>query len=318
MASVITVTPAASIDRSYYVDSLIPGSVHRASRVTEELAGKGINVGHALSLAGVSVCGFVPLPLHEHERWRTKPWVEPVPSEAPVRVSVTLLEPDGRTTKINQGVPALEIEVWDAILQGVELEMSAETSRFVAMCGALPSHTSGDDVDLKRLKALVNTHGARLVLDTSGPLLRHWSRLGVPDVIKPNAGELAECVGGTLSTLGDVVEAAREVASWGVDTVLVSLGVDGMVGLHGDHVVHAEARPVTVVSTIGAGDASLAGFLAHAVAQPKDFAGAVAHAVSWGSAKVSQDGSQLSSLETLPEVTVSESVDRSRSLLEPV
>lgn len=318
MASVITVTPAASIDRSYYVDSLIPGSVHRASRVTEELAGKGINVGHALSLAGVSVCGFVPLPLHEHERWRTKPWVEPVPSEAPVRVSVTLLEPGGRTTKINQGAPPLDSEVWDNVIKGVELEMSAEASRFVALCGALPQNTDGEDLDLEGLKALVNTHGAQLVLDTSGPLLRHWSRLGVPDVIKPNAGELAECVGGTLSTLGDVVEAAREVASWGVDTVLVSLGVDGLVGLHGDQVVHAQAEPVTVVSTIGAGDASLAGFLAHQVQDPGDFAGAVARAVSWGSAKVSQDGSQLSSLDSLPTVTVTESVDRSRLLREPV
>ena len=317
MALVITVTPAASIDRSYYVDSLIPGSVHRASRVTEELAGKGINVGHALSLAGVSVCGFVPLPHHEHERWRTRPWVEPVPSEAPVRVSVTLLEPGGRTTKINQGAPPLDPVVWDNVIKGVELEMSAEATRVVALCGSLPQSTDGENLDLERLKSLTRAHGASLALDTSGPLRRHWSHLGGPDGIKPTASELAECVGRDVSTLGDVIDAGQEVLSWGVESVLVSLGVDGMVGLRGSQVVHAQVEPVAVVSTIGAGDASLAGFLAHEVEDSEDFAGAVARAVSWGSAKVSQEGSQLSSLESLPHVTVSESVDRSRPLREP-
>jgi len=40
------------------------------------------------------------------------------------------------------------------------------------------------------------------------------------------------------------------------------------------------------VNTTGAGDASLAGFLAHSVASPDDFVGALANAVAWGSAKV--------------------------------
>ena len=59
MPSVITITPAPSIDRTYFISSLQPGSVQRASKVTEELAGKGVNVGHALSLDGIEVSAIV-------------------------------------------------------------------------------------------------------------------------------------------------------------------------------------------------------------------------------------------------------------------
>ena len=51
---ILTVTLAPSIDRSYQIPALHPGEVHRASAVTEELAGKGVNVSHALALANVA------------------------------------------------------------------------------------------------------------------------------------------------------------------------------------------------------------------------------------------------------------------------
>lgn len=316
MSSVITITPAPSIDRTYYLDSLEPGSVHRATRVTEELAGKGVNVGHALHLAGVGVRALVPVPVSEHERWREREWIEPVASDAMIRVSVTVLEPDGRTTKINQNPPALERSAWGRLVEEASMEGSAERCHFLAVCGALPALIEGGELDLAEVAHLASRLEAKCVLDTSGPLLRQWAKEGVPDVIKPNAQELAECVGRTLMTLGDVVDAAGEVRSWGVGQVLVSLGSDGMVGV-GEHVVYARAEPVRVVSTIGAGDASLAGFLAFAVRTPGDFAGAVGNAVGWGSAKVAQEGSQVSSLRDLPRVSVTDSLDFLRELEEP-
>jgi fructose-1-phosphate kinase PfkB-like protein len=117
-----------------------------------------------------------------------------------------------------------------------------------------------------------------------------------------------------LVTLGDVVSAATEVRDWGVDRVLVSLGADGMVGVFGDQIVHAVATPQIVRNTIGAGDASVAGLLAHLVSYPKDFVGAVANAVAWGSAKVGQPTSQLSTLTDLPSVRVSQDLDLDHSL----
>jgi 1-phosphofructokinase len=318
MPSVITITPAPSIDRTYYVDSLQPGTVRRANKVTEELAGKGVNVGHALTLGKIEARAVVPIPRADHERWEARPWVRPVAALAPTRISVTVLEPDGRTTKINQAPPELERSVWDNLLRHTEREGVAKGCQFLALCGAIPRLTDGGEVPLGEARDLASQLGAELVMDTSGPELRHWATQGIPDLIKPNADELAECVGRTLVTFGDVFDAAEEVQSWGVETILVSLGIDGMMGVGAGRVTVAVAsEPVAVVSTIGAGDASLAGYLAHRVRQPTDFAGAVSSAVAWGSAKVSQEGSQLASVEGLPVVSVSASVDRQQPLREP-
>ena len=315
MGGVVSVTAAPSIDRSYGVEVLTPGGVHRATTVTEEFAGKGANVSHGLSLAHIPTLAVVPLPTEEAvRRQREKPWLRVSPAEASPRVSITILEPDGETTKINQSPPPLTPDDWRALVDVTRESIGELSPQWVAVCGALPSMTTGEHLDLSVLATLAHESSALLALDTSGPLLRKWASEGVPDLIKPNADELAECVQRRLTTFGDVVSAAKEVRDWGIDRVVVSLGPDGMVGVFSDQVVHAVAPPQVVRNTIGAGDASLAGLLAHLVASPEDFAGAVANAVAWGSAKVTQPTSQLSTVNDLPSVQVSLDLDVDREL----
>ena len=317
MPGVVTLTPAPSVDRSYFLERLTPGAVHRATQVTEEFAGKGVNVSHALNLAGTPTKAVVPLPASEWPRRSTRSWLSFSDASATPRVSISLLEAGGQTTKINQSAPDLSFDDWTSFVAESDKSISALQPHWVAMCGALPALADGSTIDVEAIASLAHDTGALFALDTSGPLLARWARRGVPDLIKPNADELAECVGRDLTTVGDVVVAAQEALGWGVKYVVVSLGADGMVGVHGDHVVHAQADPVKVVNTTGAGDASLAGFLSHLVSYPDDFAGAIGQAVSWGSAKVMQPTSQLSSLDALPAVSVDESVDGSRALSEP-
>ena len=317
MPGVVTLTPAPSIDRSYFVDQLVPGAVHRATRVTEEFAGKGVNVSHALHLAGTPTTSVVPLPADEWPRRSGRSWLTFSDASVTPRVSISVLEPGGQTTKINQGAPDLRPSDWASLVAEGDVAIASLRPQWVAMCGALPALTDGSTIDVEDIASRAHDAGALFALDTSGPLLTTWAKRGVPDLIKPNADELAECVGRNLTTVGEVVDAAKDVMAWGVNYVVVSLGADGMVGVHGDHVVYAQADSVHVVNTIGAGDASLAGFLSHLVSHPDDFIGAISQAVSWGSAKVTQPTSQLSSIDVLPAVSVHDSVDGSRALSEP-
>ena len=134
-------------------------------------------------------------------------------------------------------------------------------------------------------------------------------------VMKPNAEELAFIVGRNLKTIGDVIEAAREVNAFGVDVVLASLGGDGMVAVTKDHAWSARTAPVKVINTVGAGDATLAGFLAAVVSNPiqpgeDDFGVGfnvpmgVKTAVQWGAIAVTQPTSGLTAVEPLPESTI--------------
>jgi 1-phosphofructokinase len=317
MPGVVTLTPAPSIDRSYFVDELVPGAVHRATRVTQEFAGKGVNVSHALNLADIPTISVVPLPSDQWARHSDRSWLSFSDASVTPRVSITILDADGKTTKINQTAPDLRPEDWATFVEVGDVAVSSLEPQWLAMCGAMPKLTDGSAVDVDDIALRAHQAGALFALDTSGPLLAQWSKRGVPDLIKPNADELAECVGRDLLTWGDVVVAAREVMAWGVTYVVVSLGADGMLGVHGEHVYCAQAEPVKVVNTIGAGDASLAGFLSHLVSHPDDFAGAIGQAVSWGSAKVTQPTSQLSSVDATPHVVVKDEVDAGLALSEP-
>jgi 1-phosphofructokinase len=144
--------------------------------------------------------------------------------------------------------------------------------------------------------------------------------------MKPNAHELAECVGKDLTTIGDVIDAANILNEWGVDCVMASLGVDGIIAVTKTHAIHAFTPPVKVINTVGAGDSTIAGFLAAVTTHPAessafgvgfDVAEGIAAAVQWGAAKVQQPTSGLQSIENLVEATVDVSPDRSRLLGEP-
>jgi 1-phosphofructokinase len=144
--------------------------------------------------------------------------------------------------------------------------------------------------------------------------------------MKPNSHELSECVSKDLNTIGDVIDAARELNNWGVDCVMASLGIDGIVAVTKTHAIHAFTQPVKVINTVGAGDSTIAGFLA-AIANEEsdaaaygvgfDVAKGIASAVQWGAAKVQQPTSGLQSIENLVEATVELIPDRSRPLGEP-
>ena len=122
-------------------------------------------------------------------------------------------------------------------------------------------------------------------MDSSGPSLEAALGAG-PDLIKPNGEELAELVGRPLDTLGDVLAAAEEVRAEGVGAVLVSLGADGAVLIDEAGALHADTPSFVPASTVGAGDALLAGFLA-AHDNP------LAEALAWGAAAVSLPGSRM-------------------------
>ncbi|MFD9635030.1 PfkB family carbohydrate kinase, partial [Streptomyces violascens] len=136
-----------------------------------------------------------------------------------------------------------------------------------------------------------------------------------PDVVKPNAEELAQAVGRPLATVGDAVKAAEEVRELGAGAVLASLGADGQLLVTASGTYFASAPVATVRSNVGAGDASLAGFLAAGGEGPTALAAAVAH----GAAAVQLPGSVMPAPGDLDPaaVTVTDAVPLDRPLTEP-
>ncbi len=328
-APIVTLTPAPTLDRTYFVKNLVEGGVNRAERVGEELAGKGINVSRGLHLAGIPAPGIVPIGNADPgvlERTGSG-FLTPLWIEGTLRVSTTVVEYEGPTTKINESPRPLNQRDWDAVVALTEKTVKHNDAEWLVVAGAHPDIVeTGTVIDLHPLFDRMHELGVKVVLDTSGPALRYWAQQGKATVMKPNAHELAECVGRDLNTIGDVIDAARKLNDWGVNCVMASLGVDGIIAVTKTHAIHAYTAPVKVINTVGAGDSTIAGFLSAVTSHPAgptdfgvgfDVAEGIAAAVQWGAAKVQQPTSGLQSIDNLVEATVELIPDASRLLGEP-
>jgi len=233
-----------------------------------------------------------------------------------VRTNITVAEPDGTTTKLNEPGPRLTPAEVDRLRHAV-LE-AAGPGCWVVCCGSLPGGVEA--TFFADLVAPLHARGARVAVDTSGDALRAVLAPGsnAPDLIKPNHDELAEAVGRALPTLGDAVAAARELRGRGVGTVLASLGADGAILVDAAGAVHGEARVERPRSTVGAGDAMLAGFLSR-YAEPVGPAHAAGSAVlddavtarealvaalAWGAAATCLPGSRMPGPDDVAAVAV--------------
>lgn len=285
---IVTLTPNPSLDRTLEIATLDRGGLVRATASTAEAGGKGVNVARALAANAVGTRAVLPVggPEGDHLASLLDALgieAELVAATEPVRTNISLVEPDGTVTKVNASGPTLGDREIDALQKAT---VTAEDATMIAACGSLPPGVPEDFY--ARLTGLVHDRGIRIAVDTSDAPLR--ASIGAaPDVLKPNEHELAEATGASIRTFGDVVASAQQLRARGVAAVLVSLGRHGAVLVDGDTPVHADTAPVAPKSNVGAGDATLAGFLAAGGAGPE----ALRQAVAWGAAAVQLPGTAM-------------------------
>lgn len=314
---ITTLTPNPSVDRAIVVDDLRRGEVLRASSSRVDAGGKGVNVSRALASMGGETVVVLPSGGPEGALLETLLDGADVPRrtvsiDGSVRMNISVLEPDGTTTKLNEPGPLLSEADVDALLEAA-LDGAGEGS-WVAGCGSLPPGAP-DDL-YARLIAGARERGARVAIDSSGSPYVAAVAAG-PTLIKPNREELAELVDRELGTLGAVIDCARELVATGIELVAVSLGRDGAVLVTADETVHARAIVTDPVSTVGAGDCMLAGLLfglSRRDAEGGSLADALAEGVAWGAAAVRLPGTEVPKPAHLAAVPVTVDPDPDRAM----
>lgn len=289
---IITVTLNPSLDRTVEVARLVPGQVQRARGTHLHPGGKGVNVTRALLANAVPSRAVLPVAGADGEQLIELLAAEQVdtvivPVSGRTRSNITVAEDDGTVTKINEPGAALTADELELVI--VRALADADAGGWVVLCGSLPPGVPVDHY--AAMTRRITAAGVRVAVDTSGPALALAVAAG-PDLIKPNAQELAAAVGRPLGSLSDVVTAARQLRAAGTARVLVSLGAAGALLVDRDGVTAGESVALTPRSTVGAGDAFLAGFLAAEQAGLTSRAG-LSQALAWGAAAVQLPGSQM-------------------------
>jgi len=288
---IVTLTLNPSVDRTVEVETLARGEVMRALGVRVDPGGKGINVSRALATHGLPTRAVVTLGGAEGEHLvtllrQTGIEIVAVPIRGAIRSNITVVEPDGTTTKFNEPGAQLSADELNAVFAAVRNAVAS--ADWLVASGSLPPGAPAT-VYADLVRSLAGS-GTSVAIDTSGPALEAVLAAG-PTLVKPNRDELAEVTGRPLLTIADVVEAACQLRDLGAGAVLASLGAEGAVLVDDDGAIHGRTPAVPPLSSVGAGDAMLAGFLAGGGKGPD----ALVEAVAWGAAAVLQPGSAMPS-----------------------
>jgi 1-phosphofructokinase len=261
---ILTLTANPSIDRSVALTSpLLRHAVLRSETELEQPGGKGVNISRAAVAAGVATLAVLPAEKDSdfvRELHALGIDCQPELPSGPIRVNLTISEPDGTTTKINSAGAVADDALMRRLAEAVTTR--ADDADWVVLAGSLPP--GAPDNWYAELAGRLRASRARVAVDTSGtPLVALGAELGraLPDLLKPNAEELAQLTGLQVLTPEDASSAARLLVERGAEAVLATLGKDGAVLVDATGSWHATPPPTAVVSTVGAGDSSLFGYI---------------------------------------------------------
>jgi 1-phosphofructokinase len=274
---IVTVTPNPSVDRTYRLGALQPGTLNRARSVTVEASGKGVNVSRVLARLGTRTRMVVAAGGPEGRLLASL--LNGLPAHlvevaGHTRVNITLVAGTAEPTKVNEPGTALSADESTALVSAVESAIAVESAMAVgsaiaggvtwlACCGSLPAGT--DPGLIGQLVAAARAARIPIAVDSSGAALAA-AVAARADLVKPNADELIEVVGADLAPH----DAARAIQMRTGGTVLASLGAAGALLVTPDGTWHATPPPITPVNTTGAGDALLAGYLSASALAPPD------------------------------------------------
>lgn len=284
---IITLTPNPSLDKTVELDSaLVLGAVQRAARTTSEPGGKGVNISRALTAAGHPTVAVLPGDATDPVLTALDELAvayHGVPLGEPLRTNIAITDLAGTTTKINEPGPQFTHALTASLIEHTLARSPG--AGWAVLAGSLPPGAPDDlyAAVITSLRERLGHSAPRIAVDSSGTALATAVAAG-PDLIKPNAEELLELVDSLTGQVPEievdelerrpaaVFELVRSIQPHGVEAALVTLGAHGAVlvqpadaaGLDAGEpaALFAWGPQLQTRSTVGAGDASLAGWLA--------------------------------------------------------
>ncbi|MFF3759091.1 1-phosphofructokinase family hexose kinase [Streptomyces sp. NPDC002185] len=254
---ILTVTLNTALDLTYRVPALVPHASHRVTQVIERPGGKGLNVARVLAALGYETVatGFAGGATGATLRdllARTPVRDELVGTAGPTRRTVAVVDTaSGDTTQLNEPGPSVTAAEWTAFRARFSELLGGAAA--VALCGSLPPGIHvGAYAELIRL---ARTAGVPVLLDTSGEPLRRGIAAR-PDLVKPNAEELAQLTGAR-----EPHRATRDARRRGAHAVISSLGPEGLLAATPEGLWRAAPPAAVRGNPTGAGDSAVAGLL---------------------------------------------------------
>ncbi len=269
--TIVCVSANPAMDRRLRVPSLTVGEVNRAKSAQGFAGGKAAHVAmSARALAANALwIGFLGGAIGQECTRQLESLgiqVDAIRTASNTRVNLEIIDDSGEVTELLEPGAEPSIEERDEFLQACVRGMREEWKPAVlVISGSLPAGL-GPDFYVSLIES-ARTADAKVFVDTSGEALRE-SVKARPDFVKVNRAEAGALAGRPLTTVQEIVRAAGELVESGTRSAAITLGREGLIWVESRNGPVWQARPphMKVTSTVGCGDATLAGF-AHAAIQ---------------------------------------------------
>ena len=246
---------------------------------SREAGGKGVNISRALFSGQIPSTAIIVLGKENGDEFKNAISAMDcvlLEKEGRIRENLTFHPENGTETRISFS----GFSVDDSILEEVLSNIVIENDTIVTFTGRIPVGVSKDKA--KDLLKTLQGRGVRIVLDSKSFTIEDIFEIK-PWLIKPNQEEISDYLGCKIKTLSQVLEKAAVFTEHGIANTMVTLGEHGAALLTQDKVYIATCPVISAVSTIGAGDSTIAGFLAGTYAGETAM-GCLKSAVSYGTA----------------------------------
>lgn len=299
--NIITLTLNPAIDVHCYADDFVPFSENLFDVTSADAGGKGINISRALNVANVKNTAIVAVGDDNGDAFLKKLDDERISYKkitlsGRIRENVTLHTKNNPETRISFSGFSSDNSIIDKCEKILDKEDLRES--IITVTGRLP-----DGVDIEYVKGFIKRlkkQGAKIVIDS-----RSFTKEDIIDtgawLIKPNEEEIKMYTDIPVDGIESAAKASRKIKEQGIENVMISLGGAGAVLSSYDGTYYAKAPKIDVVSTIGAGDSMVAGFIA-AIKKGKSYKEALRSAISYGSAACCVEGTQAPKQEDIKRI----------------
>lgn len=285
---IYTLTLNPAYDVHAYTEKFIPFHENLAGLLSREAGGKGVNIARALLANGVANTAVVVLGKDnagDFVRELKEAGVHGVflEKEGRIRENLTIHTGDGAETRIS----FTGFSVTDDVLTEIREKLPVKAGDTVTFTGRVP-----DGIGMESAKAFLislREQGVKIVLDSKSFSVQDIVEVR-PWLIKPNQEEISAYFSCAIESFRQAADKAGAFSEHGIENVMITLGSQGAALLSGGHLYMATPPGVNAVSTIGAGDSTIAGFLA-AAERGLDVSACLKNAVACGTAACLTSGS---------------------------
>ena len=281
----ITLSPAYDVHAT--AKSLVLQHENLAYVTSRDAGGKGVNISRALRYNGVDNTAIVVLGRDNCADFKAaldsdKMNYIGIEKCGRTRENITIHEENANETRISFSGFSLD----NGVLSEVEALIPADEDTVVTFTGSVPQGV--DMSEIKKFLARLKNAGAKVVVDSRSFTLDDLIE-AAPWLIKPNSEEIEIYSGHEVNSFADCLDFAKTLCEGGIENVMISLGKKGAILVTADTAVGAIPPTINALSTIGAGDSTIAGFIA-AYAEDKTAEEMLRTAVSYGTAACLTNG----------------------------